>query len=190
MAQVDSQLQSFMKDDSYWHNLRETDPLAYSTQRADYATLMQQRGYLAQQIEQGQGYLMQQRQAAMQQAVQAATPVIRKAIPDWSAEKDAELTRYAIQSGATPDVLLGLAAQPWAVVALEKARKYDELQASRAQLPKKVQNLSPVAKPGAKPTAISSGEASYRKNMDALQKSKGKDRNALRAVLKAHLRGG
>lgn len=182
---LQNHIQSYEKLD--WETLRQQDPLEYSTRRADYTALVQQRDQLARQIEQGQGYLKQQREQALSEATKAAIPIIKKAIPDWGAEKDSQLTKFALQNGATPEELTGLAVRPWAVVLLEKARKYDELQASRAQLPKKAPPLSPVAKPGAKPTVQSAEGASYRKNIEQFRKSGGKDKGALRALLKAKL---
>jgi hypothetical protein len=169
-----------------WDTLRANDPVDYSTKRADYAALLQQRQDLGRQIEHAHGQLNQQRQVAMVQAVQAALPQIKKSIPDWGPEKDQQLTRFAIAQGANPEELMGLASRPWAVVLLEQARKYQELQAKHAQLPKKA-SPSPVAKPGAKPTAQSSEGALYRKNLDQFRKGGGKDKNTLRALIKAKL---
>ena len=185
-ALLESHLQAFHGKD--WNQIRATDPVEYATQQADYARLMQQHRDLVSQIQQGQQYLSQTRQQAMAQAAQAALPIIKRHIPDWGAEKDAQLTKFALDSGASAEELQGLAARPWAVVLLEKARKFDELQAKKAQLPKQVQNLSPVAKPGAKPTHVNAETASYRKNQEQFRKSGGKDSQALRALLKAHLR--
>lgn len=170
-----------------WEALYEQDPMLHNTKRADYALLLQQRQEIQNQIGQGRQYLEQQRSYATAEAVKAADPIIRKAVPDWSTEKSNALGHFALKHGATPAELAGLAARPWAVILMEKARLYDELQASKAQLPKKVQHLSPVAKPGAKSSLESSGQASYRKNQEALRKSGGKDPVALRALVKAKL---
>jgi hypothetical protein len=183
---IDQHIQRFARTD--WESLRAQDPVEHSNQKADYNHLLLQRQELSQQIEQGRGYLNQTRQQAMAQAAQAALPIIKRAIPDWGAEKDSQLTKLALDHGASPEELQGLVARPWAVVLMEKARKYDELQAKRAQLPKTVEKLSPVARPGAKPTHVSAETASYRKNQEQFRKSGGKDSQSLRALLKAHLR--
>ncbi len=148
---------------------------------------MQQRQEIQNHIGQGQQYLAQQRQYATAEAVKAAEPIIRKAVPDWGPEKSNALGNFALKHGASAAELSGLAARPWAVILMEKARLYDELQASKAQLPKKVQHLSPVAKPGAKSSVESSGQASYRKNIETLRKSGGKDKRSIRALIKAKL---
>lgn len=170
-----------------WEALRQNDPLDYSAKRADYAALLQHQNQLSQNIQQGHGYLTQQRQQALAHAAQAAMPVIKRAMPDWGPEKDAQLSRFALDNGATGEELMGLAARPWAVILLEKARKYDELQASKAQLPKKAFTPSPVARPGAKPTHVTADAASYRKNREQFRQSGGKDAGALRALIKAKL---
>lgn len=184
-ASMDQALQNYQRID--WNALYQQDPMEHNAKKADYAVLLQQRQELNQTIAKGKAYLDQQRQAAMAQAAQAALPVIKRSVPDWGPEKDAQLTKFALDAGAIPEELMGLATRPWAIVLLEKARKYDELQASRAQLPKAKSN-SPVAKPGAKPTLQSSEAASYRKAQEQLRKSKGKDSSALRALIKAHVR--
>lgn len=180
---LEQTLQNYQKLD--WNTLQAQDPVEYASRRADYAALMQQRQELIRTIEQGHSYLEQQRNQSLAQAAQAAQPIIKKAIPDWGAEKDQKLTQFALQAGASPEELMGLAARPWAVICLEKARKYDELQASRAQLSKTAKNLSPVATPGAKPTVQSTEGALYRKNQEAFRKSGGKDKTALRALIRA-----
>jgi hypothetical protein len=172
-----------------WDTLRSSDPLDYSTKRADYAALLQEQSRLSQAIQNGQAYLNQQRMQTNLQAAQAAAPVIKRHIPDWGAEKEQQLLKLAVEHGATVEELMGFAvsARPWAVTLLEKARKYDELQASKAQLPKKAFTPSPVAKPGAKPTHVSADAASYRKNREQFRQSGGKDAGALRALIKAKL---
>ena len=182
---IESTLQQYQRID--WEALRANDVVDYSTKRADYAALMQQKQELQQQFAQGKSYLEQQRQAALAEAAKAAEPVIRKAIPDWGPEKDAKLTQFALKNGATADELRGLAVRPWAVVLLDMALKYQDLQAKKAELPKQVKHLSPVAKPGAKSTVQTTEQASYRKAQEQLRKSGGKDPGALRALIRAKL---
>ncbi len=184
---MEQALQNAQRTD--WDALRQNDPLEYANKKADYAALLQQRADLHRTIEGAQQQIGQQRNAAMAQAAQAALPIIRKAIPDWGAEKDAQLTKFALDQGASPEELTGLAVRPWAIVLLEKARKYDELQASKAQLPRQVKPLSPVAKPGAKVNVQNAQAASYRKNQETFRKSGGKDKDALRALIKARITG-
>jgi hypothetical protein len=162
------------------------DPAELLNRKTDYALLLQQRQDLHRQIEGATQRFQQESHQALVKTAEAAAPVIKRAIPDWSAEKDATLTKFALDHGASAEELMGLASRPWAVVLLEKARKFDELQAQRAQLPRKA-NPSPVAKPGAKPSAQSSEQALYRKNLEQFRKSGGKDAGALRSVIKAKL---
>ena len=182
---VENAIQQFQRID--WETLRQTDPVDYAAKRADYAALTQQRQELLQHVSRGQEYLAQQRQAAIAEAAKAAEPVIRKAIPDWGPEKDSKLTQFALKQGATADELRGLAVRPWAVVLLDMAMKYQDLQAKKAELPKQVKHLSPVAKPGAKSTVQTSDQASFRKAQEQLRKSGGKDPGALRALIRAKL---
>lgn len=182
---LEATIQQYQKLD--WAAIQANDPVDYATKRADYAALTQQKQELLQHINQGQQYLNQQRQSAMAEAAKAAEPIIRKAIPDWGPDKDAKLTHFALKNGATAEELRGLAIRPWAVVLMDMAMKYQDLQAKKAELPKQVKHLSPVAKPGAKPSAMSADGASYRKNQEQLRKSGGKDPGALRALIRAKL---
>ncbi len=182
---IESTLQQAQRID--WEALRRDDPVEYSAKRADYAALMQQRNDLHQHINQGHNYIQQQAQQNLAQQIQAAAPLIKKAVPDWSAEKDVKLTKLALEKGASPHELQNfVATRPWAIELLDAAHKWYELQASKAQLPKKA-TPSPVARPGAKPTHVSADAASYRKNTEAFRKSGGKDAKALRAMIKAKL---
>lgn len=173
-----------------WETLRRDDPLEFTAKRTDYLLALQQRDGLGRTIQQGHAYVEQMAEQAITQQMKAAEPLIRKAIPDWGPEKDSKLTQLALEKGATPAELRQfVATRPWAVELLDWAYKWKELQASKAQLPKKAQTLSPVAKPGAKPTHVSANAASYRKNQEQFRKSGGKDSTALRALLKAKLGG-
>ena len=182
---MEQSIQQYQKID--WQAFYASDPVECNNKKADYALLLQQRQELFRHIEQGQSHLTQQRNAAMAQAAQAAMPIIKKAIPDWSAEKDAQLTKFALDAGATAEELTGLVARPWAVILLEQARKFQELQANKAQLPRKA-GLSPVAKPGAKQTVQSSEHALYRKNLEQFRKSGGKDSVSLKSAIAAKLK--
>jgi hypothetical protein len=170
-----------------WDTLRANDPVDFSTKRSDYAALLNQRRDLQQHIEQGHNFVSQKVREAEVAQIKAAEPLIRKAVPDWGPEKAAQLSKYAIDAGASPHELGFIEARAWAVPLLEKARKYDELQASKAQLPKKTFASSPTAKPGAKTTHQSSEAALYRKNIETFRQSKGKDGKSLRALIKAKL---
>jgi hypothetical protein len=171
-----------------WEALRRDDPVEYSAKRADYAALLQQRADLHQQINQGHNWISQQAQQSLAQQIAAAAPLIKKAVPDWSPEKDQKLTKMALEKGATPFELQNfVATRPWAIELMDAANRWYELQASKAQLPKKAFTPSPVAKPGAKPTHVQAETALYRKNIETFRKSGGKDAKALRAVIKAKL---
>ena len=183
---MENAVQYFNKLD--WDSLRVNDPVDFGVKRADYAALLQQRADLHKHIEQGHAFVSQQARESVAAQVRAAEPLIRKVVPDWGPEKDQKLTRLALEKGASPHELQAfVATRPWAIELMDAAHKWYELQASKAQLPKRAQNLSPVAKPGAKPTHVSQEAASYRKNQEQFRKSGGKDPVALRALIKAKL---
>ena len=170
-----------------WDALRVNDPVDFSTKRSDYAALLNQRRDLQEKIQQGHQFVEHKVNESLNAQIKAAEPLIRKQLPDWGPEKAATLTKYAMDAGASPQELAFIESRAWAVPLLEKARKYDELQASKAQLPKKGFQPSPTAKPGAKTTHVSTEAALYRKNQEQFRKSGGKDPQALRALIKAKL---
>ena len=183
---LESAVQQLNKLD--WDTLRATDPVEYSAKRADYAALLQQRADLRAHIDQGHAFVNQKAQESLAAQVKAAEPLIRKVIPDWGPEKDLKLTKLALEKGASPMELQAfVSTRPWAIELMDAASKWYELQASKAQLPKRA-NLSPVAKPGAKPTHVSTEAALYRKNQETFRKSGGKDKTALRALIRAAIK--
>ena len=187
MHAINQSIEQYQRID--WETLKANDPLEHSAKRTDYLLALQQRNELGQYIEQGHGYVNQQSEAAIAEQIRAAEPLVRKAVPDFGPEKDAKLTKLALDKGLTPyEIRAFVATRPGAVEILDAAHKWFELQAQKAQLPKKAQTLSPVAKPGAKTTHVSSEAASYRKAQEDLKKSKGRDSNAIRTLLRAKLR--
>lgn len=185
VMQIDQQMQAYQRID--WDTLRANDPLDYSTKRADYAALAQHRQEVTNRLNQAGAYFDQQAKIAIARAAAAAAPAIKRLVPDWSPEKVSTLEKYAVKEGYTPHELLQMSSRPHAVSTLEKARKWDELQAKTAQLPKKVSGLSPVAKPGAR--AADPQQASFRTAIERVKTSGGKDKNAIRAAIAAKLKG-
>ena len=73
---------------------------------------------------------------------------LEKDLKGWGDAKGAELTKYAADHGVALETLQRLT-DPGVVLALEKARKYDALQASKTAIKAKGQDAPPVLKPGA-----------------------------------------
>ena len=71
-----------------------------------------------------------------------------KSLKGWGDELGSKLTIYANANGINTKTLQELT-DPGVVIALDKARKYDELQASKQAVKSKAQGAPPVTKPGA-----------------------------------------
>lgn len=105
---------------------------------------------------------------------------LKKAIPDFGPEKGSALMEYAKSQGMSDYVLERANFDPMAVVILDKARKWDELQASKPALKKqadKVPTLKPSA--GGRQTI---NQATHDKAISRLKKS-GRVEDAALALL-------
>jgi hypothetical protein len=89
----------------------------------------------------------QARQAQIADARNAMFTTLQKNLKGWGDDLGAKITRYAIAQGYTQEQLQTLT-DPKVVIALDKARKYDELQQARTGLQAKAKDAPNVAKPG------------------------------------------
>ncbi len=97
-----------------------------------------------------------------------------------------ELSAYALKDGATPEELRGMT-KPWMLKALDKAAKYDALQANKGKVTTMVANKPKVVKPGARLSNQAAGQTSIQ-NAQAKLKSSGNIADAVQ-LLRA-MRGG
>lgn len=95
---------------------------------------------------------------------------LSQALKGWGDEMGTAITRYATSNGVAYETLQNLT-DPGVVLALEKARKYDELIKAKGEIKAKAQSAPPVLKPGAKrPTPNAAQDA-----MSRLRKSNSVD---------------
>lgn len=109
-------------------------------------------------LQDGRAKLREQARADMFQS-------LSKSIKGWGNELGEKLTQYAASNGVQIKTLQELT-DPGMVVALDKARRYDELQASKTAIKAKGQAAPQVTKPGAPRRADPKSDA-----MKAHQKS-------------------
>lgn len=142
---IDQQIKQF--EAVNWQQLRQDDPAQYAALATDMQTLRLTKQQ-AEQAAQGIGSIIEQeRQAGFAQERQAMTQALQKEFKDWAAQSQV-LVEYAAKAGVQEKTLATLT-DPAMVLALEKARKYDALQASKATLKATVKAAPPVVKPGA-----------------------------------------
>jgi len=131
-----------------WQQLRQENPAEYAAYAADLQSLRlaqnqaQQRVQaVGQEVEQSKGAALAEKRAQMHES-------LSKSLPGWGDQMGQELTQYALPSGTSFDTLKFLT-DPAIVVALDKARKFDALQAAKTDLKAKVKTAQPVLRPGA-----------------------------------------
>lgn len=88
------------------------------------------------------------RQKLMNEARAEMDKALKKELQGWGEELGTKLTHYAMEHGFQRKTLETLT-DPAVVVALDKARRFDELQASKTAVRAKVKEAPQVTKPGA-----------------------------------------
>lgn len=163
---VDAQLAQYQQVNM--QQLKETDWVAYSNAQHEIRNLMDHKNALVGQFQNAAATLVNNEQAATQQALARSMPIVRKAIPNWGAETQQALAKYAQDNGYTPQELSRLV-DARDVQILHKAYMYDKLQAKRPETAKVVANAPPVNKSTA--PRSSANEVELKKAMARLQKT-------------------
>jgi hypothetical protein len=158
-----------------WAELNATNPRAYAmTWQAfqDAQANLNQALIKAQNVE---GELSQAQQDQHVEARDAMVKALSKDLKGWSDELGAKITKYALSQGYTQKDLERIT-NPKEVIALDKARRFDELQNAKAGLKAKAQDAPILAKPGT--TQRLSGKAA----IEARFKSKPSEEDAIRLL--------
>lgn len=131
-----------------WAKAREENPAEAAVAAVELLTLQNQRKEAAQNAANVQREFTVGKNKLMETARNEMDAALRKDLKGWGDEMGQRITRYALDNKVQLQTLQTLT-DPAVVIALEKARKYDELQASKTQLKTKVQDAPAVSKPGA-----------------------------------------
>lgn len=161
---VESQLKQY--ESINWDQLEQADP-ANAARLAVQQLRLQRQYQSAQEAAQGINQTVQAKKgelfgAARNEMVKA----LEKNLKGWGDELGTKLTEYATKNGVRGETLQTLT-DPAVVIALDKARKYDELQSSKTAIKAKAQGAPQVVKPGAprgKPNAAAESMAKLRKS--------------------------
>jgi hypothetical protein len=142
---LDAQIKRF--DGVNWPQLRQDNPAEYAAYAADLQTLRYNREQadhrtraVSQEVEQTKFKALVEKRDAMHTA-------LTKDLKGWGDAMGTAITAYAQGSGVRLETLQTLT-DPAIVIALEKARKFDALEASKTALKVKVKDVPPVLKPG------------------------------------------
>lgn len=144
VSQLKSQLESFAPQEPDWNRLHQEDPINFpiiEKQWRDYKANLQA-------VQQEEARLKtlayQEEQSKLQMVVEEGRKFIVDKMPEWKDEAKwnsarGQLREYGKTVGYT-DEELAMAYDPRAIIVLEKARRYDALQANS---PKPIQKASP-----------------------------------------------
>lgn len=160
---IDARIKTF--DGIDWAKARTENPGQAAMAAVELMTLKDQRkdavqaaANVAREITEGNNKLLETARGDMD-------AVLKKDLKGWGDELGTKLTRYAQEHGVSLKTLQQLT-DPGVVIALDKARRYDELQANKAAIKAKAQPAPQVVKPGAprKPDGKSDAMARLRKS--------------------------
>jgi hypothetical protein len=130
-----------------WGDLIATDPRAYAKAQAAYNQALAARDKALLTAQNVEAELSQARRASTDEARNAMFATLQKSLKGWGDELGAKITQYALQQGYSQSDLQQLT-DPKVVIALDKARRFDALETSKAALKSKAQDAPKVAKPG------------------------------------------
>lgn len=157
---IDAELKRF--EEVKWQDLRHSNPGEFAALAAEMQSLrltkddeIRKAQALDVEIAKTKGEDIAAKQAEM-------FSVLKKDLKGWGDELGKKITGYALKAGYQPEELRMLT-DPKAVIALNKARLFDELQDAKKTLKSKAQDAPKVVKPGAKrPPTNNAAEAMAR----------------------------
>jgi hypothetical protein len=160
---IDERLKSF--DGINWQALRGSNPAEYAATAADVQTLRLAKAQAEQKAASVSHEVAELKTHSLIEKRDAMTKALETSLKGWGEEMGATLTKYATSNGVAFETLSQLT-DPGLVVALHKAKQFDELQAAKAGVKAKLQAAPPVLKPGAarKTDAVQDSMARLRKS--------------------------
>lgn len=148
-----------------FNTIKQEDPARASLIGFEYLNAKQQLAQANAAVEAADSAVVESREKLLHSKRDAMFESLKKSLPGWGDQLGAQLTEYATAQGVDINTLATLT-DPAVVVALEKARKYDRLQASKAELKAKTKDAAPVLRPGVrqqKPSAQDDAMTQLRK---------------------------
>ena len=161
---IEAQLSQF--DGIDWQSLSDQNPGEAARLAVQQLQLQQQLTRVSAEAENTKQTLQQARDQLRMEAREDMFKALSKSLKGWGEEMGKTLTKYAQSNGISGKTLHELT-DPGVVIALDKARKYDELIASKSAVKAKAQSAPPVTKPGApkgKPDVKTQAMANLRKS--------------------------
>lgn len=146
IRQLDDQIKQY--EGINWTEARQTDPANAALAAVELMSLQQAKQQALEAAKQVDSTIREHRSKLTAEQLAERNKVLDKELPGWNGEVGARLTEYAVKQGMNFDYLAQIT-DPKVFIALEKARKFDELQASKPSIKAKVASAAPVTKPGA-----------------------------------------
>lgn len=143
---VDAQLKQF--ESVNWQQLRADNPGEYAAMAADKQTLLMARDQYVRraqgintEIAQAQEKGLNDKRIAMEQS-------LTKELKGWGNELGTKISEYALANGYQREDLAAVTDPKW-VIAMDKARRFDALQAAKADVKARAKDAPAFVKPGA-----------------------------------------
>lgn len=150
--QIDAQLAQFEGTD--WARLEAENPAQASLMGLKVLQLQQAKTNAVSEGEKLQSQLDTERAKTNDAKRGEMVKALAKDLPGWGDELGQKITQYAISKGYSVDEIRSVTDPRW-VIAMDRARKFDALQESKASIKAKAKDAPPVVKPGARRPAVS-----------------------------------
>lgn len=149
-------LQSFMPQQPDPSHL-ESDPLTYMRDKENYERMAAHLNYIGQTLQANAQRGNAEREQERQKTIQTERAKLLDALPHLKDETKlrafvADLQAYAPKWGLTQEDLAAIPSNHAYAVIMEKAIRWDKLQASKPKVQKQIENRPPVARGGKRPT--------------------------------------
>jgi hypothetical protein len=146
VVSIEAEIKRYERID--WQKLRAENPAEYAALAADLQSLRLNKGAAQEKIQGIEREVSKERQKLLVSQREEMVKTLQKNLKGWGDELGTQITRYALEKGWSAEQLQTLT-DANVVIALDKARRFDELQAKKESLKTKVKDAPPVAKPGA-----------------------------------------
>lgn len=160
---ITAQLKSYEGVD--WQTLRTDNPAEYAALAADKQTLLLAQTEIRNRAQNINKEISDSRLKLMQEKRSEMDKTLNKSLKGWGDELGTKITRYAVEQGYQMPEISEVVDARW-VIAMDKARRYDLLQASKDTLKAKAKDAPVFVKPGATRQANPQGDAMARLKKD------------------------
>lgn len=142
---ADAQLKQF--ESVNWAQLRADNPAEYAALAADMQTLRLMREQAVTRAKGVGAEIEATKSQGLAQARNEMDKALSRDLKGWGNDLGAKISEYAIASGYQPQDLATVTDPKW-VIAMDKARRFDALQAAKADIKAKAKDAPTFVKPG------------------------------------------